>query len=205
MNIKYKTSFADEEIMETEQKIFDECNFKGLNTFDLRLYNLPIVLRKVLIHMRRNEIVKVMTNYIDYFHCNDVELKNVNTGNEANIVIYVHLYKNLNRRIFSNLPHKDKYEDLMFMKELANKNFKEGKLYRACKIYQNINYRFNYGDVFGNIVDMEAAEKQFKEKDEDLFKKLMELRLASHSNLAAAKFKLGKYNSSYEVASKVKI
>ena len=124
MNKKYSTSLEDEEIVETEDKIFKECQFEGLRTFDLRLYNLPIVLRKVLIHMRRNEICKVTTNFVDYFNCDDVELKNLS---HVKISIYVHLYEYLHRRIFSNLTHKEKYEELLYMKELANKHFKVNK------------------------------------------------------------------------------
>jgi len=50
---------------------------------------------------------------------------------------------------------------------------------------------------------MEAAEKEFKEKDEQLFKSLIELKIACHLNLATAKFRQEKYQSCLEVASKV--
>jgi hypothetical protein len=87
------------------------------------------------------------------------------------------------------------------MKELANKLFKENKFYRASKIYHNINYRFNYGDVFGS--NMEENENKLKNNNPDILKKLLEIRTSCHLNFANAKLKMNKFFSSFETAEKV--
>ena len=74
---------------------------------------------------------------------------------------------------------------------------------RACKIYQNINYRFNYGDVFGAMVDMEGAERKAAKDEPEIYGKLSDLRVSTHSNLAAAKLKLNKFESVYDITSKI--
>ena len=87
------------------------------------------------------------------------------------------------------------------MKETANKLFKEGKFYRASKIYHNINYRFNYGDVFGSNV--EENEKKLKESNQDLLSRLIDIRNTSHLNFANCKLKINKFFTAFETAEKV--
>jgi hypothetical protein len=205
-NIK---ELGEEENFERDEKIysmFDE-QFVGEKTalfssIDLRTYSLPIVLRKVLIHMKRNEIAYIKTNFIDYFFLNGIEIKNVKSDSQ-HIEIYVHLLEFLHRKLFSKIQLEDKLKDLTKMKELANNFFKEEKLFRACKIYQNINYRFNYGDVFGG--DFENSENIVKAEYPLIYSSLIELRLNCHLNLAKAKFKLGKFFSVCEITSKVNL
>jgi tetratricopeptide (TPR) repeat protein len=74
---------------------------------------------------------------------------------------------------------------------------------RACKIYQNINYRFNYGDVYGAMVDMEAAETKAAKEEPEIYGKLNDLKISTHSNLAAAKLKLNKFESVYDITTKI--
>lgn len=87
------------------------------------------------------------------------------------------------------------------MKDLANRLFKENKFYRASKIYHNINYRYNYGDVFGS--NLEENEKKLKENNPEILKKLLELRTVSHLNYANSKLKMNKFFTSFETADKV--
>ena len=94
-----------------------------------------------------------------------------------------------------------KYQELTSLKEFANKLFKENKFYRASKIYHNINYRFNYGDVFGSNID--ENEKKLQENNPDMLKKLLEVRLSSHLNYANAKMKMNKYFTAFETSNKV--
>jgi tetratricopeptide (TPR) repeat protein len=193
------------EIFEKFKKEFNNCS-NDPDSFlncDLRLYSLPMVVRKVLIHMKRNEVTYIKTNVLDYFYHshNSIELKDINTGKEAKVEIFIHLFEFLHRKLFSKLTIEEKFKELSEMKELANSFFKEGKLFRASKLYQNINSRFNYGGVFGD--DFEKGEKEHIDKYPELTSQLMSIRLACHNNLASAKFKLGKYRSVYEVTKKV--
>ena len=87
------------------------------------------------------------------------------------------------------------------MKDLANRLFKENKFYRSSKIYHNINYRYNYGDVFGS--NLEENEKKLKENNPEILKKLLELRTVSHLNYANSKLKMNKFFTSFETADKV--
>lgn len=181
--------------------IFNEhlLKFPKVLKVDLRSYSLPLVLRKVIIHMKRNELVYIKTNYLDYFNESEEEIKDVKN---SKVEIFVHTFEFLHREVFSKLSYEDKFADLNNMKDAANVYFKENKLFRSSKIYQNINYRFNFGDVFGP--DMEKKIEKLKESNPELIQKLLTLRLASHNNLASAKFKLNKFNSTYEVTQKVK-
>jgi tetratricopeptide (TPR) repeat protein len=191
----------DEDDFIRDQEILNKFRdtFKGTTLIDLRHYSIPIVMRKVLIHMKRNEIAVIHTNSLDYFNINGTELINL-TGD---VEICIHLYEFLHRVSFSKLTYTEKLKDLSEMKDLANSFYKENKLFRACKIYQNINSRFTYGDVFNSIVDMQQAEDKFKSEDRDMYEKLCEVRLSSHSNLANAKFRLKKFNSAYEVSNRI--
>lgn len=189
----------EEDDYQKNKKIFDSLDTCIQNTLviDLKLYSIPIVFRKVLIHMKRNEVAYVTTNFIDYFNANDIEIKNFS----GKVEVGIHLFEFLHREQFSNLSYENKLKDLSELKEIANKFFMENKLYRASKIYQNINYRFNYGDVYGP--DLENSEKKVRNENPQVADKLHEIRLSCHINLARAKLKLGKFFSAYEVTNKV--
>lgn len=191
----------DDNDYERDSQIFEKFKqeFKSVNIIDMRTYSIPIILRKVIIHMKRNEIAYIKTNFIDYIQINGTEYENLN----GKIEIYIHQLEFLHRNSFSKMNLSEKFKELSEMKDLANSFFKRGKLLRACKIYQNINYRFNYGDVYGAIVDMEGAEIKAAKDEPELYGKLSDLRISTHSNLAAAKLKLGKFVSVYDITSKI--
>jgi hypothetical protein len=193
----------DEDDYSRDKEIFKKFKaaFKGVSVIDLRHYSIPIILRKVLIHMKRNEIAYVKTNFLDSLCLNNVELNNIS----GNVEVYIHLYEYLHRISFMKLTYEEKLEDLSEMKELANNFYKEGKLFRACKIYQNINSRFTYGDVFNSIVNMEEAERKAKEEHRELYNKLVDIRLSCHSNLANAKFRQKKFASAYNISNRVSL
>ena len=107
----------------------------------------------------------------------------------------------LQTRLFSKMSLEEKYDDLIILKDLANNFFKNGKFFRASKIYQNINYRFNFGDVFGMI--FEENELPIKQKNPEMYNKLNDIRISCHNNLASAKLKLGKFYSAFATADKV--
>lgn len=199
LNSKYNIELDMDLEYERDFKVFNdvENKFPDALKVDLRVYSIPIILRKVLIHMKRGELAYISTGYIDYFNHNEKEISN-KTGK---IQIYVLLYDFLHRKLFTKLSLEEKYEDLIQLKDLANSFFKTGKLFRASKIYQNINYRFNFGDVFGMI--FEENELPIKEKNPDIYNKLNDIRISCHNNLASAKLKLGKYYSAFSTADKV--
>ena len=200
VNSKFNIELDMDLEYERDLKVFTEVEnkFPDALKIDLRVYSIPIILRKVLIHMKRGELAFISTNYIDYFCQNEKEVSN-KTGK---IEIYVMLYDFLHRKLFSKLSLEEKYEDLIQLKDLANSFFRAGKLFRASKIYQNINYRFNFGDVFGMI--FEENELPIKEKNPVIYDKLDDIRISCHNNLASAKLKLGKYYSAFSTADKVK-
>jgi len=199
LNEKYNIELDMDLEFERDLKVFNEVEnrFPAALKIDLRIYSIPIILRKVLIHMKRGELAYIKTGYIDCFGQCEREIAD-KTGK---IEIYVLLYDFLHRKLFSKLSLEDKYEDLIQLKDLANSFFKSGKLFRASKIYQNINYRFNFGDVFGMI--FEENEIPIMEKNPVVYKKLNDIRISCHNNLASAKLKLGKFYSAYSTADKV--
>lgn len=69
------------------------------------------------------------------------------------------------------------------------------------KIYHNLNYRFDEGDIFGH--DSENAQNYLKENNKDLYDKLIKMRIGVHNNYALCKFKLGRIYSCYETSNKV--
>jgi hypothetical protein len=209
INEEYKINEIGEEVdYQRDQEIFNrfdkEYNTDNIiKTCDLRLYSVPLIVRKVLIHMKRNEIVFIKTNFLDYFEADSVVLNNLGDqkNSDANIEIYLHLYEFFNRRFFSKMSYEEKFDELSKMKEIANDYFKEGKIFRSGKIYQNINSRFNYGDVFKS--GDEKSESSMRKNQPEIYKKLIELRLSTHNNCAAVKFKLSKYFTCYEISKKI--
>ena len=96
MNKKYDIKNMDEDVdYEKDGKIFDELNFPGLITVDMKNYTFPILLRKVLVHMKRNEIKYVKSTFMDHFSQDDCELYNIGTFNvddgKTKIEIFIHL------------------------------------------------------------------------------------------------------------------
>lgn len=201
INNKYNIELDMDLEYDRDLKVFKEIqnNHCSALSIDLREYSIPIILRKVLIHMKRGELAYISTGYIDYFSQNDVEV----CDKVGKIQIYVFLYDYLHRKLFSKMNLEEKYDDLIQLKELANSFFKANKLFRASKIYQNINYRFNFGDVFGMI--FEENELPIKNQQPDLYKKLNDIRISCHNNLSTAKLKLGKLYAAFTTADKVLI
>ena len=56
------------------------------------------------------------------------------------------------------------------------------------KIYHNLNYRFDEGDIFGN--DPENAQKYWMENNKQLYDKLMKMNIKVLNNYALYKLKL---------------
>ena len=208
MNKKYDIKNMDEDVdYEKDGKIFDELNFPGLITIDMKNYTFPILLRKVLVHMKRNEIKYIKSTFLDYFFQDNCELYNIGTFNvddgKTKIEIYIHLYDFKHVKSYYKLNYEEKYENLVKYKKRADECFKKGtqaQIYRAMKIYHNLNYRFDEGDVFGSEKDKE--EEKLKNEKKELYENLVKMRINVHNNFALCKFKLGKIYSCYEAASK---
>jgi len=199
LNTKYNIDLDMDLEYERDSAVYKEIEtrFPKALKIDLRNYSIPIILRKVLIHMKRGELAYINTGYIDFFSHNEKEI----IDKKGNIEIYVLLYDFLHRKLFSKLSLEEKFDDLILLKDLANSFFKAGKFFRASKIYQNINYRFNFGDVFGMV--FEENELPIKENNPVIYNKLNEIRISCHNNLASAKLKLGKFYSAFSTADKV--
>ena len=208
MNKKYQIENMDEDIdYDKAEKIFNELNFPGLITIDMKNYTFPILLRKVLVHMKRNEIKFIKSTFMDYFCEGDCELYNIGQFNvndgKTNIEIYIHLYDFKPVKSYYKLNYEEKYENLVKYKQRADECFKKGtqaQIYRAMKIYHNLNYRFDEGDVFGS--EKEKEEEKLKTEKKELYENLVKMRLNVHNNFALCKFKLGKIYSCYEAATK---
>ena len=204
INIKYNIKNIDDEIdYETYKKIYEELNLPNLLDIDLKMYTIPNLLRKVLVHMKRNEIIYIKTSYIDYFNINDIKLYNIGEFNKEGklIEIYIHLYEFQKLQSFSNYSFEEKYNQLEKYKKIADECFKKNDIYRAMKIYHNLNYRFNEGDVFGS--NAEKTQKNLLENNKELYDNLMKMRIGVHNNYALCKFKLGKIFTCYEISKKV--
>ena len=208
MNKKYAIENMDEDIdYDKAEKVFNELNFPGLITIDMKNYTFPILLRKVLVHMKRNEIKYIKSTFMDYFCEGDCELYNVGTFNKddgkTKIEIYIHLYDFRPILSYYKLNYEQKYENLVKYKKRADECFKIGtqaKIFRAMKIYHNLNYRFDEGDVFGS--EKEKAEEELKNTNKELYDNLVKMRINVHNNFALCKFKLGKIFSCYEASEK---
>ena len=208
MNKKYEIKNPDEDIdYEKDGKVFEELNFPGLITIDMKNYTFPILLRKVLVHMKRNEIKYIKSTFMDYFSQDNCELYNIGTFNvddgKTKIEIYIHLYDFKHVKSYYKLNYEEKYDNLVMYKKRADECFKKGtqaQIYRAMKIYHNLNYRFDEGDVFGSEKDKE--EEKLKNEKKELYENLVKMRINVHNNFALCKFKLGKIYSCYEAATK---
>jgi hypothetical protein len=206
INEEYNITNIDGEIDYNQDKIiYDKCSFKGLLDIDMKLYTIPNIFRKVLIHMKRNQINYIKTTHLDYFSADNCELYNLGVfgqcENQPNIEIYIHLYEFLHRPLFSKYNYNDKITQIEESKSIADNCFKNGKIYRAMKIYHNLTVRFDERDVFGD--DTEQAEKYLKENQKLIYDKLIQLRLNIHNNYALCKFKLGNITSCYECTKKI--
>ena len=157
--------------------------------------------------MKRNEIKYIKSTFMDYFCEGDCELYNIGTFNvndgKTNIEIYIHLYDFKPIKSYYKLTYEEKYENLVKYKKRADECFKKGtqaQIYRAMKIYHNLNYRFDEGDVFGS--EKENEEKKLKTEKKELYDELVKMRINVHNNFALCKYKLGKIYSCYEAAAK---
>ena len=208
MNKKYKIENMDEDIdYDKAEKIFNELDFPGLITVDMKNYTFPILLRKVLVHMKRNEIKYIKSTFMDYFCEGDCELYNIGKFNvddgKTFIEIFIHLYDFKPIKSYYKLNYEEKYENLIKYKKRADECFKKGtqaKIYRAMKIYHNLNYRFDEGDVFGS--EKEKEEEKLKNEKKELYENLVKMRINVHNNFSLCKLKLGKIYSCYEGATK---
>ena len=208
MNKKYKIENMDEDIdYDKAEKIFNELDFPGLITVDMKNYTFPILLRKVLVHMKRNEIKYIKSTFMDYFCEGDCELYNIGKFNvddgKTFIEIFIHLYDFKPIKSYYKLNYEEKYENLIKYKKRADECFKKGtqaKIYRAMKIYHNLNYRFDEGDVFGS--EKEKEEEKLKKEKKELYENLVKMRINVHNNFSLCKLKLGKIYSCYEGATK---
>jgi len=208
MNKKYKIENMDEDIdYDKAEKIFNELDFPGLITVDMKNYTFPILLRKVLVHMKRNEIKYIKSTFMDYFCEGDCELYNIGKFNvddgKTFIEIFIHLYDFKPIKSYYKLNYEEKYENLIKYKKRADECFKKGtqaQIYRAMKIYHNLNYRFDEGDVFGS--EKEKEEEKLKNEKKELYENLVKMRINVHNNFSLCKLKLGKIYSCYEGATK---
>ena len=208
MNKKYKIENMDEDIdYDKAEKIFNELDFPGLITVDMKNYTFPILLRKVLVHMKRNEIKFIKSTFMDYFCEGDCELYNIGQFNvddgKTFIEIFIHLYDFKPIKSYYKLNYEEKYENLIKYKKRADECFKKGtqaQIYRAMKIYHNLNYRFDEGDVFGS--EKEKEEEKLKNEKKELYENLVKMRINVHNNFSLCKLKLGKIYSCYEGATK---
>ena len=205
-NKEYNIANIDDEIdFEKNSKIYNELNFPGLLDIDMKMYTIPNLMRKVLVHMKRNEIRYVKTSFIDYFIHDNCELDNIGKynveENQPKIEIYIHLYDFLQRPLFSKYSYEDKLKEMNKYKSVSDDCFKKGKIFRAMKLYNNLNYRFDEGDIFGH--DAKNAQEYLKENNKDIYDQLMKMRISTHNNYALCKLKLGKIYSCYDAALKV--
>ena len=106
--------------------------------------------------MKRNEIKYIKSIFMDYFCDINCELYNIGQFNvndgKTNIEIFIHLYDFKPGKSYYKLIYEEKYENITKYKKRADECFKKGKqaqILGAKKIYHNLNYRFNEGDVFG--------------------------------------------------------
>lgn len=85
------------------EDVYKALKFDNILECDLRNYSVPIILRKVLVHMRRNEIIKIVTHNFDYFFAESVEICDL----KGKFTIYCHLYEFLN--VIPYILHSDHY------------------------------------------------------------------------------------------------
>lgn len=187
----------------------------SLLDYDLKSYELPISVRKALVHMKRNEILYMQTNFIDYLEVDNIVLENISQStdyfekyqnfipysNEPKVEIIIHLFEFLHRRIFSNLPYQEKFDYLQKTKNAATEYFKQGKYYKSSKLFNNIYYRYSYGDVFGNT--SKIKEDDLKNKNPQLYNELLNIKVASFLNLSNTKIKLNRADKALEVINKL--
>lgn len=211
----------------TEEELIKESNSSDINNnthksndnlldYDMKAYLLPISIRKAIVHMKRNEILYLNTNFIDYLEVKDLILQDVssknkeynnsnnnnnNTNKEPKIEIVIHLFEFLHRKIFSNLSYPEKLSYLMKTKEEATKAFKNNSFFKASKLFNNVYFRFIYGDVFGNL--MKIQNDDLKNKDKAVYEELMTVLVSCFLNLANCKLKLGNSQKAIEVIDKL--
>lgn len=206
MNIKYHIENFDDEIdYNKNAEIYKECNFNNLLDIDLKLYTMPNYMRKVLVHMKRNQLLYLKTSYIDYFIQDKTELSNIGKPKEkkdsALVEIYIHLYEFMQTQSFSKYSYEDKLSMMSKYKQIADDCFKSGRIFRAMKIYHNLDYRFDEGDIFGN--EKKKAEEYLKDNKPKIYEELIKMRINVHNNYALTKIKLGKTLTAYETLKKV--
>ena len=197
----------------TNKAIFDKLDKKAINsnselfTVDMKLYSIPLSLRKVIVHMKRNEICLINTNFIDNFtiydyndtlNSNSIDIKpliDIQNLENANIQIIIHLFEFVERPIFSNLSYVEKLEELSSKKTKAVFLFKDSKYYQASKIFNNCLYRLNTGDVFGNSSQIKSDNLYVN--NFDMYNTLHDLKIALTLNLVNCYIKLNKYKKAY--------
>jgi hypothetical protein len=210
MNEKYNYTDEDkEDNFIVNKEIFEgfdlsqvksnNCFNKNHFDFDMKSYDLPISLRKVLVHMKRNEIVYFTTDFIDYMQVGDFIIQDIKSDVNKNVKIefVVHLFEFLHRKIFSNLDFSDKLDFLKNCKEQATLAFKQNRFFKALKIFHNVYFRFHYGDVFGNSSKIKTDN--LKENSPDLYNEILNIKISSYTNLSNISLKLGKYDKCVQI------
>lgn len=162
-------------------------------SIDLKLYSLPISLRKVLIHMKRHEICVIKTNFLDIF---SFDQKYICDINNRQVKVLIHLIDFHNRPSFSSLAYKYKKDELEYMKEQGNELFRKERYYQASKVYHNAYHRFSYGDVFGN--EGQRQKDDLMKNDVELYKSLLELKYSVGFNFANSCLKIGRLKKGNE-------
>lgn len=175
-----------------------KSTIKNLMNVDLKLYSLPISLRKVLIHMKKHEISLIKSNFIDIF---SYDQKYVFDINHCQVKILIHLIDFQNRPSFSSLAYKSKKDELEYMKEKGNELFKKERYYQANKVYHNAYHRFSYGDVFGN--EGQRQKDDLIRKDVDLYRSLLELKYSIGFNFVNSCLKIGRLKKGNEASNEL--
>ena len=207
MNEEYDIKYLDQEIDYIKsESIFNKLSFDNIISLDMNDYSFASVIRKVLCTMKRNEIKYIKCDYIDYIKYDNLELYNIKN---KNIEIYIHLYDFREMPLFGKYSYEDKLRLITYYKNIADDCYKnglkninnKGNIFRAMKIYNKLMHRFSGGDIFGH--DRLAAEKYLKKINEDLYNKLINIRINIYNNLGVTFLKLEKYNSCYFIAKQV--
>jgi len=111
--------------------------------------------------------------------------------------------------LFGKYSYEDKLRLITYYKTIADDCYKngiknnngKGNIFRAMKIYNKLMHRFSGGDVFGH--DRLAAEKYLKKINEELYNKLINIRINIYNNLGVTFLKLEKYNSCYFITKQI--
>ena len=207
MNEEYDIKYLDQEIDYIKsESIYNKLSFDNLISLDMNDYSFASVIRKVLCTMKRNEIKYIKCDYIDYIQYDTLKLYDIKN---KKIEIYIHLYDFREMPLFGKYSYEDKLRLITYYKTIADDCYKngiknnngKGNIFRAMKIYNKLMHRFSGGDVFGH--DRLAAEKYLKKINEELYNKLINIRINIYNNLGVTFLKLEKYNSCYFITKQI--